>query len=105
MLLLVAVTPLERADHLINTPLLATAHGTAATQGQSYTPTLAEEVESHFTAFVPVRSWKNAGASNGNATGAEEMRIVELGGSNREAPIDRGPCHNFLEVRLAWNTA
>ena len=88
------MTPFERADHLIKTSLLATAHDAAAAQGQSQVPDIMDEVDSHYAAFVPVR----VDASDKDSTGNEEFRVVEFDG-DREGPIDHGPCRNFLEVR------
>lgn len=98
--LLIAMTPDERAEHMINTPLLATAHDTAATSGQSEVPDIQDEVDYHYSCFVPIRSDvanEFSEATSSANQGLGELRIVELNGS-RPHPIDHGPCHNFLEV-------
>jgi hypothetical protein len=54
--LVAALSPLERATALEKTLLLATAHATAASLGQSPVPDPSVETDLHFVAFVPVLS-------------------------------------------------
>lgn len=88
-----ALTPEERSVALEKTTVLATAHGTAATQGQSRVPDANEEIDLHFVAFVQASS-----AEDG------KKRIVELDG-RRLGPIDHGPFTDFLEVWAIQQTS
>lgn len=82
-----ALTPQQRGELLEKTDVFAAIHLDAAQDGQTAAPAAEDNVEFHFTAFVPAPDPLNKGS----------MRLIELDGV-RGGPIDSGQCENFLEV-------
>ena len=80
------MAPDERAKLLETTDLFATAHASAASEGQSNMPANLSTNE-HFVAFVQAPNPLKPG----------EQRLVELDG-RRPAPLDLGPSTNLLKV-------
>jgi ubiquitin carboxyl-terminal hydrolase L3 len=78
------LSPDERAKHLENTDIFATAHETSANKGQTKPPSTSEDINLHFIAFVE-----------------KDGDIYELDG-RKEFPINHGPTSpsTFLQVVL-----
>ncbi|GHJ85334.1 hypothetical protein NliqN6_1736 [Naganishia liquefaciens] len=81
------MTGIERAKALDEATFFEDAHKRVAESGQSSVPRTAEElddVDLHFISFV------EGTAEDGT------KHVVELDGSTRNAPFDRGPCKSLL---------
>ena len=74
------MTPEESAEYLKTDDSITNAHQESASEGQTETPNVEEDVDLHFIAFVE-----------------KDGDLYELDGATG-APINHGPCKDLLEV-------
>ncbi|KAG8878113.1 ubiquitinyl hydrolase 1 [Serendipita sp. 405] len=86
----IELNPDERAKLLETTDLFATAHATAASQGQSSLPPNLD-TNQHFVAFVQAPD-----QGDGDEVDGDGMRLVEVDG-RRPHPVDHGPSTDLLK--------